>query len=183
MQSQLPNILTWIRILLIPLLVFVFLTFEYSRPLCGIIFAVAAFTDLLDGYLARKWNVTSKFGAFLDPVADKLLVAVALVLLVKFDPSLWMVLCAIIIIGREITVSALREWLAGEGKRDAVKVQMIGKLKTIFQMGAIFALLYQKPLLGLPTYEIGRYSLILAALLTIISMSIYLKSAWDVMKD
>jgi len=182
MYANVPNYLTWIRIILIPLLVFVFLMFEYSRPLCGIIFAVAALTDILDGYLARRWNQTSKFGAFLDPVADKLLVGTALILLVYYEPSLWMVLCAIIIIGREITVSALREWLAGEGKSEAVKVQSIGKIKTIFQMGAIFALLYQKPLLDLPTYEIGRYSLIFAAILTIISMSIYLRSAWLVMK-
>ncbi len=183
MQAKLPNILTWFRITMIPLLVIVFLSdLEYARPISGIIFAIAAWTDMLDGYLARKWNVTSKFGAFLDPVADKLLVATALVLLVSWDSDLLLLLSAIIIIGREITVSALREWMAGEGKRDAVKVQAIGKLKTIFQMGAIFALLYQVPLFKLPTYSIGYYSLLFAAVLTVISMTIYLKSAWDVMK-
>jgi len=184
MQNNLPNILTAFRIIMIPLMVIVFFSgHDLARPISGVIFAIAAWTDMLDGYLARKWQVTSKFGAFLDPVADKLLVATALVLLVSWDSSLLLVLSAIIIIGREITVSALREWMAGEGKKEAVKVQSIGKLKTIFQMGAIFALLYQKVIFGLPTYAIGLYSLVFAAVLTVISMVIYLRSAISAMKN
>ena len=183
MKSKLPNILTSARMLLIPILVFVFLYYPYSRPVCGFIFLVAGFTDWLDGYLARRWGQTSNFGAFLDPVADKLLVSTALILIVSFDQDILLVLSAIIIIGREIAVSALREWMAGLGLRNAVKVHAIGKLKTVFQMGSLFALLYQAPLLKLPTYEIGYYSLIIAALLTLVSMSLYLHSAYTALKN
>jgi len=170
MQNKLPNLLTWFRIIMIPLMVIVFLSdLEYARPISGVIFAIAGWTDMLDGYLARKWNVMSKFGAFLDPVADKLLVSTALILVVSDahpDWSIWII-----------------EWMAGEGRSDMVKVQKIGKLKTIFQMGAIFALLYQVPLLKLPTYAIGFLSLIIAAFFTVLSMVIYLRSAWSVMKE
>ena len=176
--------LTWFRIFLIPVFIFVFLSdLEYARPISGVIFAIAGLSDLLDGYLARLWGQTSHFGAFLDPVADKLLVATALILIVSYDSNILMVLSAIIIIGREIAVSALREWMAESGLRNAVKVQFIGKLKTTFQIGALFALLYQFPLLKLPTYQIGFYSLLFAALLTLISMSIYLHSAWKALKQ
>ena len=184
MKSQLPNILTWIRIVLIPVFVIVFFSdLEYARPISGVIFAIAALTDWLDGSLARRWGITSNFGAFLDPVADKLMVSTALILLVSYDQNIFLVLAAIIIIGREIAVSALREWLAGLGLRNAVKVHAIGKLKTIFQMVSLFALLYQFPLLKLPTYQIGFYSLIIAALLTLVSMSLYLYSAYTALKN
>lgn len=183
MKSQLPNILTWIRIVLIPVFVIIFFSdLEYARPISGVIFAIAGFTDWLDGTLARRWGQTSNFGAFLDPVADKLMVSTALILLISYDQDILLVLAAIIIIGREIAVSALREWMAGLGLRNAVKVHAIGKLKTIFQMGSLFALLYQFPLLKLPTYQIGYYSLIFAALLTLISMSLYLYSAFTAIK-
>ncbi len=184
MKSQLPNILTWIRIVLIPVFVIVFFSeLEYARPISGVIFAIAGITDWLDGALARRWGITSSFGAFLDPVADKLMVSTALILLVSYDQNIFLVLAAIIIIGREIAVSALREWMAGLGLRNAVKVHAIGKLKTIFQMGSLFALLYQFPLFKLPTYQIGFYSLIIAALLTLVSMSLYLYSAFTAVKN
>lgn len=183
MKSKIPNLLTWLRIYLIPVFILIFLSdWEYARPVSGIIFAVAGISDWLDGYLARRWGETSHFGAFLDPVADKLLVSTALVLIVSSDPNVWIILSAIIIIGREIAVSALREWMAGSGLRDAVKVKNIGKVKTAFQITALIALLYQFPLLGLPTYAIGFVALLIAAVLTLISMSMYLHSAWQALQ-
>jgi len=183
MRNNIPNLLTWFRILIIPVFIAVFLSdMEYARPLCAVIFFIAGISDWLDGYLARKLGQTTAFGAFLDPVADKLLVSTALILIVSYDSNIWIVLSAIIIVGREIAVSALREWMAGLGLRNAVRVQFIGKVKTTFQMGALFALLYQFPLLKLPTYQIGFYALLFAALLTLISMSIYLHSAWDTIR-
>jgi len=181
MKSQLPNILTWLRIILIPILVIVFLSeIEYSRPICGLIFCIAGFTDWLDGNLARRWGLTSNFGAFLDPVADKLLVVTSLILILSYDPTLLIIMCTLIIIAREITVSALREWMASQGLRDAVKVNWLGKLKTIFQMGSLFALLYRDPffILKLPTYQIGYYSLVIAATVALISMIVYLREGF-----
>lgn len=169
--------------LLIPLLVvFFFLDMPYNRVICGWIFAIASITDWLDGYLARKWNQTSKMGAFLDPVADKLLVATALILLVSDAVPDWRVvitLCAIIIIGREIAVSALREWMAQLGKSDAVKVKGVGKAKTFAQMGALAFMLYRDPffLFSLPSYALGFFLLIAATVLTLISLFVYFKAA------
>lgn len=180
LKSQIPNLLTWLRIVLIPVLVIVFLSdLEYKRPLSGIIFAIAGISDGLDGYLARRWGQTSTFGAFLDPVADKLLVSSALVLIVSYDQNLWIVLSAIIIIGREIAVSALREWMTGLGLRNAVRVRFIGKFKTGFQITAMIALLYQFPFLFIPMYQLGFYTLLIAAILTLVSMSMYLQAAWE----
>ena len=186
MKTHLPNILTWSRIILIPVLVLVFLSdIEYSRPICGAIFFIAGFTDWLDGNLARRWELTSNFGAFLDPVADKLLVITSLILVLSYDSSLLIVICTLIIVGREVTVSALREWLGSQGLRDSVKVNWLGKLKTIFQMGSLFALLYSAPffILKLPTYAIGYYCLPLAALFALVSMIVYLQAGFKALKN
>lgn len=179
MKLSLPILLTWLRIALLPILVAVFyLPVEWARPACAIIFALAGVTDWLDGLLARKLNQTTAFGAFLDPVADKLLVAVALVLLVQADPRPWVALPAMIIIGREILISALREWMAEIGRRRVVAVSSLGKFKTVAQIVSLVCLLYFKPLLGLPTYAIGLVLLYLAAGLTLFSMFVYLNAAW-----
>jgi len=188
MKSKLPNILTWTRIFLIPVLVIVFVFFpkmEYSRPICGFIFWLAGLTDWLDGTLARRWGQTSNFGAFLDPVADKLLVITSLILILSYDSSLLILFCTLIIIGREVTVSALREWMASQGLRESVKVNWLGKWKTIFQMGALFALLYRDPffILNLPTYGIGQISIVIAAALALISMIVYLRAGFTALQN
>ncbi|MBT8142395.1 MAG: CDP-diacylglycerol--glycerol-3-phosphate 3-phosphatidyltransferase [Gammaproteobacteria bacterium] len=187
MKAKIPNLLTWMRIVLIPVFILIFLSgWSYSRPIAAVIFAIAGISDWLDGYLARRWNQESLFGAFLDPVADKLLVSTALILIVSDAPpglSLWIILAAIIIVGREIAVSALREWMANSGMSSAVKVKFIGKVKTTFQIGALIAMLYQQPLFGLPTYAIGFASLVLAAVLTMVSMSMYLQTAFAAIKN
>lgn len=179
---NLPNILSLLRIALIPVLVGIFLLPNASAPLWAtIVFVVAAVTDWLDGYIARKWDQTSPFGAFIDPVADKLIVAVALVLVLYKTPAWYILIPVIIIIGREITVSALREWMAELGQRNAVKVSYVGKLKTTFQMISIGCLIFSKPLLGLPIFEIGIVLLYVAAGLTLSSMFSYLKAAWPML--
>jgi CDP-diacylglycerol--glycerol-3-phosphate 3-phosphatidyltransferase len=171
--------LSLLRIALIPVLIVVFLLPYKSAPTWAtIIFVIAAFTDWLDGYLARKWDQTSPFGAFIDPVADKLIVAVALVLILYKTPAWYILLPVVVIIGREITVSALREWMAELGQRSAVKVSYIGKLKTAFQMLSIACLIYYSPAFNLPIFEIGVTLLYVAAALTISSMLSYLKAAW-----
>ena len=179
-----PNQLTLLRILLIPVFVLVFyLPFNWSNvAACGI-FILAALTDILDGYLARKLDQTSSLGEFLDPVADKLMVAVALVLLVQQKPEIYLALPAAVIIGREIAVSALREWMAEIGARSRVAVSVWGKIKTISQMVALGFLIYQEPFLGLPVYKIGLILLYCAALLTLISMFQYLIAAWPRLKE
>ena len=175
---NIPNLLTLLRIILIPVFIIVFyLPLSWVNILTTAIFAVAAATDWLDGYLARKWQQTSAFGAFLDPVADKLIVAFALVLLVQSDPTPWMAIPAAVIIGREITISALREWMAELGQRAQVAVSYVGKVKTTAQMMALGMLLYQEPFLGLPIYEMGYVLLYVAALLTLWSMTVYLQAA------
>jgi CDP-diacylglycerol--glycerol-3-phosphate 3-phosphatidyltransferase len=178
-----PNILTWLRILAIPLIMLLFLIgshvpHDLADPLAGLLFAAAAITDSLDGYLARRLGQTTRLGAFLDPVADKLIVAVALVLIVSRDPRAVMVLTAAVIIGREIAISALREWMAGIGQRTAVAVSRIGKYKTILQMVGLTMLLFRHSLLGLPIYLLGQWLTVLAAALTLISMALYLRAAW-----
>lgn len=178
-----PNILTLMRILLIPVFVVVFyLPIEWARIGCALIFAVAGATDWLDGHLARKWEQTSPLGAFLDPVADKLMVAVALVLLVQAEPAVTLAIPAAVIIGREITISALREWMAELGARAQVAVSVVGKVKTTAQMVAITLLLFKQELLGLPIYDIGRVLIYVAAILTLWSMVIYLRAAWPELK-
>jgi CDP-diacylglycerol---glycerol-3-phosphate 3-phosphatidyltransferase len=180
---NLPNLLTWLRILAIPLVVVLFFLGDedpnnLADPIAGLVFAAAAITDSLDGYLARRLGQTTRLGAFLDPVADKLIVAVALVLIVSRDSRPIMVLTAAVIIGREIAISALREWMAGIGQRTAVAVSRIGKYKTILQMTGLTMLLFRHPLLGLPIYALGQWLTVLAAALTLISMALYLRAAW-----
>ena len=171
-----PNLLTLLRIALIP--VFVVLFYLPAPVMAAIVFTVAALTDWLDGYLARRWGQTSPLGAFLDPVADKLMVAVALVLLVEANPSPAFALPAAVIIGREITVSALREWMAEIGARAKVAVTMTGKVKTTAQMVSIILLILHRPVLGLPVFELGIILLYVAAVLTLWSMILYLRVAW-----
>lgn len=175
----LPNILTLFRIACIPLLVIVFYLPWQGRFLaCGAIFGLAAITDWLDGYLARKLNQFTPFGAFLDPVADKLIVAVSLILLLDVHSTLLFVLPSAVIIGREIVISALREWMAELGQRANVAVSFIGKVKTTIQMIAIFVLLSANPA-ELPQLVIlGTVLLYIAAALTLWSMVIYLRAAW-----
>lgn len=181
-----PNSLTVMRILCIPLFVGIFYFPETTLPmrdknvLATFIFAFAAITDWFDGYLARVLNQTSAFGAFLDPVADKLMVAAALVLLIELDRVGAVV--ALIIIGREIAISALREWMAGMGERSSVAVAFIGKIKTAVQMAAILFLLYYDPLGPLDISFYGEVLIYIAAILTLVSMAYYLKAAWPRMK-
>jgi len=187
-----PNILTVLRIALIPVFVAIFYlphnifklgvqpTHTLNLIAAGV-FALAAFTDWLDGYWARKYDQTSGFGAFLDPVADKLMVAAALIVLVEFN-RVGAVVC-LIIIGREIAISALREWMAKLGKGSSVAVAMIGKIKTAAQMLAILLLLYFDPIGGFDTALVGRILIYIAAILTLVSMAYYLKAAWPIIKD
>ena len=183
MKLNVPNLLTLIRIVLIPLVVIAFfLPFSWGRPLSAWLFVIAGVTDYFDGYLARRLNQTSSFGAFLDPVADKLIVSTALVLLVQGDPRFTLAVVAGIIIGREITVSALREWMAEIGARAHVAVSMFGKLKTTAQIVGISMMLYQHDLFAIPTYEVGAICLLIAAALTIWSMIGYLRAAWPVIR-
>jgi CDP-diacylglycerol---glycerol-3-phosphate 3-phosphatidyltransferase len=178
-----PILLTWLRILAIPA---VLLLCEYGRghpfgladPLAGLLFGAAAITDTLDGYLARRWGQTTALGAFLDPVADKLIVATSLVVLVSRDPNSALVLSAVVIIGREIAVSALREWMAELGERARVRVSSLGKFKTILQMVGLSLLLYRHELLGLPIYRFGLWLMLVAAALTLYSMLAYLRAAF-----
>lgn len=182
MRLNIPNALTLFRIVAIPLIVIVFfMGAAWSRPAAGWLFALAGVTDWLDGYLARRLDQTSSFGAFLDPVADKLIVSTALVLLVQADPQLIPSLIAAIIIGREIAVSALREWMSELGARAHVAVTFFGKWKTTLQIIGISLMLYQHDLFGLPTYDLGLAFLVVAAGLTLWSMADYLRAAWPIM--
>ena len=187
-----PNILTVLRIALIPVFVGIFYlphnTFALGiQPthtlnlIAASVFALASFTDWLDGYWARKYNQTSAFGAFLDPVADKLMVAAALIVLVEFDRVGAVV--SLIIIGREIAISALREWMATIGKSSNVAVAMIGKIKTAAQMLAILLLLYFDPVGSFDTALVGTVLIYVGAILTLVSMGYYLKAAWPIIKD
>lgn len=178
--GNLPNTLTWLRILMIPAIFVLFnLPYWWKDPAACAAFALAGITDSLDGYFARKWGLTSRLGAFLDPVADKLIVATALVLIVSGDPTSWfLVVVAIVIIGREIAVSALREWMAEIGARGRIKVSMWGKIKTVMQIVGLSFLLYRRDLFGLPVYELGLVLTGIAAVLTLWSMFLYLRLAW-----
>ncbi len=181
---NLPNSLTLLRIAMIPVFVVVFyLPFKWNNQLACVVFVLAALTDLLDGYLARKLDQISPLGAFLDPVADKLMIAVVLVLLVEQDSSPFLALPAAIIIGREITVSALREWMAELGASSKVAVSIYGKIKTTMQMVALSLLIYHDPVYGLPVYALGYICLYIAAILTMWSMFDYLYSAWPKLKE
>ena len=175
----LANQLTLFRIVLIPLLVIVFyLPFEWRYPVSAGIFCIAAITDWLDGWVARRYDQSTPLGAFLDPVADKLIVAVALVLLVGDHGSQWLTVPSVVIVGREIVISALREWMAELGKRASVAVSFIGKVKTTVQMIAIILLLAFDPVAFPMISLLGYVAIYTAAFLTLWSMIIYLRAAW-----
>ena len=180
MSLTIPMLLTLLRIALIPVFILAFYIplFGLNNYIVTAIFFIAGVTDWFDGYLARKWDQQTQLGAFLDPVADKLMVATALVLLVSKHPSIWLAIPAIIIIGREITISALREWMANVGDKTKVAVSIIGKIKTAAQMWAIGFLLFEVPLGEVSTIAIGYLLLYMAAILTLWSMLIYLQAAW-----
>jgi CDP-diacylglycerol--glycerol-3-phosphate 3-phosphatidyltransferase len=182
---NIPNTLTILRIFLIPVLVVVFyLPFKNHLLVAAAIFAGAAITDWFDGYLARRLGQMTAFGAFLDPVADKLMVSVALVLLVERHDTPLFTLAACVIIGREIVISALREWMAELGERTSVAVSYVGKVKTVFQMVAITALLAIDPATNESwLLDLCYVVLYIAAILTLWSMFIYLRAAWNVIKD
>jgi CDP-diacylglycerol---glycerol-3-phosphate 3-phosphatidyltransferase len=178
---RLPNALTWLRILMIPAIFALFyLPYWWKDPATCAAFALAGITDSLDGYLARRWGQTSRLGAFLDPVADKLIVAAALVLIVSRDPRWFVVIMATVIVGREIAVSALREWMAEIGARGRIKVSVWGKYKTIMQIVGLSFLLFRQSLFGLPIpiYKLGLVLTGIAAVLTLWSMILYLRIAW-----
>ena len=188
MPFNIPILLTWLRMALIPLMVGVFfmpthwLSVYEQGVAATAIFIVAAVTDWFDGYLARRWNETTSFGAFLDPVADKLIVAGALLLLVQLGRASAVI--AFIIVGREIAITALREWMAQIGASKSVAVSSLGKIKTAAQMVAIPMLLYAYPLFGvIDTLTIGQRLLDLAAVLTLWSMFYYLRKAWPLIKE
>ena len=180
---NIPNALTLLRIGLIPVFaVSFYINAEWAHLATAAIFGAAALTDLLDGYLARRLQQTSAFGAFLDPVADKLMVTVVLVLLVQSHPTPWLAIPAAVIIGREVAISALREWMAELGRRTQVGVALVGKVKTVVQMCALLLMLYREDILEIfPTYTVGFTLLYVAAVLTLWSMLVYLRAAWPIM--
>ena len=187
MPVNIPILLTWLRIVLIPLMIGIYYVpeawlFGIGRDVAAmLVFIVAGLTDWLDGYLARRWNETSAFGAFLDPVADKLVVAAALIMLVQLG-RLDAILAAIII-GREITISALREWMAQIGAHKSVAVSMVGKIKTVAQMVSIPMLLYHAPIDGFDIQKIGTWLIYVAAVLTLWSMGYYMRMAWPYLAE
>jgi CDP-diacylglycerol--glycerol-3-phosphate 3-phosphatidyltransferase len=186
MSMTIPTVLTLLRIALVPVLVlFFYLPVQWSNFACAFIFVLAAITDIADGYIARKTSQMSRFGEFLDPVADKLMVATALVLLVQRQETHEAVfaIAAAIIVGREITISALREWMSEVGERARVSVSWVGKTKTVFQMTAIGFLLYRENIYWIPTALVGELLLYTAAALTLWSMWTYLQASWPVISD
>ncbi len=179
LKLNLANILTLLRIAAIPVVVICFYSpLDYARPIAAVLFGLAAVTDMIDGWVARRFGQTSRFGEFLDPVADKLMVAIVLVMLVQAQSHWYEDVIAMIIIGREITISALREWMATIGERANVKVDITGKVKTTLQMFGIAFMVWKNPLYGIPIYTIGFILLVLAAVMTIWSMIVYLRAAW-----
>jgi cardiolipin synthase len=187
MPFNIPILLTWLRVALIPLVVGVYFLPDHWLPeadrnlAATLVFIVAAITDWFDGYLARRWNQTSAFGAFLDPVADKLMVAGALLVLVQLARV--DAIIAFVIIGREITISALREWMAEIGARKSVAVNSLGKIKTAAQMVAIPMLLFHDVLFGVDMHMAGVILLWIAGVLTVWSMFYYLRRAWPLIKE
>lgn len=182
MPLTLPTILTLFRIALLPVMVVVFyLPFTWANLAAAAIFVFAALTDWADGWIARRWNLMSAFGAFLDPVADKLMVAVTLFLLVQQNPTPMLAVTSAVIVGREISISALREWMAELGQRATVRVALIGKFKTVMQIVAIVVLLHQRDFPELRFYRIGESLLVVAAILTIWSGLVYLRAAWPLL--
>ena len=183
MKITIPTALTLFRIALLPVMVLVFYGgFRGANIAAATIFILAAITDWLDGWIARRYNMSSAFGAFLDPVADKLMVAVTLFLLVQENATPLMAVTSAIIVGREISISALREWMAEIGQRATVRVATIGKVKTVMQIVAIVVLLYQHDLAALRTFYIGESLLMIAAVLTIWSGLQYVRAAWPILR-
>ncbi|OAI12356.1 CDP-diacylglycerol--glycerol-3-phosphate 3-phosphatidyltransferase [Methylomonas koyamae] len=183
-RFTIPTYLTLLRIALIPLLAVVFyLPWQYSNIASTLIFLIAGVTDWLDGYLARKMNMQTAFGAFLDPVADKLMVAIVLVLIVQEQGNPFLAVPAAVIIGREIAIASLREWMAEIGQRAKVKVSVLGKWKTTAQMTAVSLLLYREDLFGLPINSMGYWLLYLSAILTLWSMVNYLIAAFSTISE
>lgn len=179
MKLNFAIILTLFRIAAIPAVVICFYSpLPDARPIAAILFGIAAITDFIDGWVARRFGQTSRFGEFLDPVADKLMVAIVLVMLVQAQSHWFEDIIAMIIIGREITISALREWMATIGERANVQVSFSGKIKTTLQMFGIAFMVYQHDLFGIPIYTVGFVLLLAAAVMTIWSMFFYLKAAW-----
>jgi len=184
MHITIPTALTLFRILLLPVMVFVFYApFRGANIAAALIFIAAAITDWLDGWVARRWNMGSAFGAFLDPVADKLMVAVTLFLLVQENPTPLLAVTSAVIVGREISISALREWMAEIGQRATVRVATVGKIKTLMQIVAIVVLLYQHDLASLRPFYVGESLLVIAAGLTIWSGLQYVRAAWPVLRQ
>lgn len=180
----LPNTLTLVRIALIPVFVLTYIVFADDMLwISAVLFASAALTDWLDGYLARRLEQRTAFGAFLDPVADKLIVVTALVLLIESHSNLVMTLPGLIIVGREIIISALREWMAEMNRRGLVDVIWLGKIKTAVQMIAIVVLIANPPSLAIPWVIVGMLLLYVAALMTLWSMFLYLKAAWPTLRE
>ena len=184
MRLTLPTILTLFRIALLPVMVIVFYApFHGANITAALIFLAAALTDWLDGYIARRYNMGTAFGAFLDPVADKLMVAVTLFLLVQENPTPLLAITSAVIVGREITISALREWMAADRRAHARAASpALGKIKTVMQIVAIEVLLYQHDLEGLRLFHVGETLLVIAAALTIWSALVYLRAAWPAMR-
>jgi CDP-diacylglycerol--glycerol-3-phosphate 3-phosphatidyltransferase len=184
MHITIPTALTLFRILLLPVMVIAFYApFRGANVAAALIFIAAAITDWLDGWVARRWNMGSAFGAFLDPVADKLMVAITLFLLVQENPTPLMAVTSAVIVGREISISALREWMAEIGQRATVRVAAIGKIKTLMQIVAIVVLLYQHDLEGLRLFHVGEALLVIAAGLTIWSGLLYVRAAWPILRQ
>jgi CDP-diacylglycerol--glycerol-3-phosphate 3-phosphatidyltransferase/cardiolipin synthase len=179
LKLNLANILTLFRIAAIPIVVLCFYSqLPNARPIAAVLFGIAAITDWIDGWVARRYGQTSRFGEFLDPVADKLMVSIVLVMLVQAEARWFEDVIAMIIIGREITISALREWMATIGERANVGVSMAGKIKTTLQMFGIAFMVYHNDMFGIPIYTVGFVLLVLAAIMTIWSMVTYLRVAW-----
>jgi len=185
MTLNIPNSITLFRIALIPVFIAVFfLPHSWAPALATFIFWFAALTDWFDGYLARKLNQQSALGAFLDPLADKLMVISALILIIAANPdNNWILFSSLVIIAREIIVSSLREWMSTQGKGGVVAVSFFGKAKTVGQMFAILFLIYKQDIFDLPTFHFGVGLLVWASILTILSLSIYLRSAWATIKQ
>jgi CDP-diacylglycerol--glycerol-3-phosphate 3-phosphatidyltransferase len=180
-MNNIPNILTSFRIFLIPIFVLVYyLPVSWAAPTAAFIFWLAGITDILDGYLARKLNQSTPFGAFLDPVADKIMVAVSLVMIVEHYAIIWVTIPAMIMICREIVISALREWMAEIGQRASVAVSRIGKIKTFSQMMALFLLIWQQSTM---MEWVGFGFMFIATILTLWSMVVYLKAAWPALSS
>jgi CDP-diacylglycerol---glycerol-3-phosphate 3-phosphatidyltransferase len=183
MRLTLPTVLTLFRIALLPVMVIVFYSpFAGANVTAALVFLAAAITDWLDGYIARRYNMGSAFGAFLDPVADKLMFAITLFLLVQENPTPLLAIVSAVIVGREIAISALREWMAEIGQRTRVGVAALGKIKTLMQIIAIEVLLYQHDLEGLRLFHVGESLLVAAAAMTIWSGMVYVRAAWPAMR-